>query len=116
MRNARNLLAVLLVLLVSTVFSACASGDPGNSPTIATLFPQSGDAAATGLALEQGVDLAVQQNANLGHGITLSVRHADATADPAGVMRQLAGNNQVVGIVGPFDDTTAAAVIPLAIK
>jgi branched-chain amino acid transport system substrate-binding protein len=116
MRSARNLFAALTVLLVSVVFSACASGDPGNTPTIATLFPQSGESATIGLALQQGVDLAVQQNANLGHGYTLSVRHADATSNPSGVMQQIASDNQVVGVVGPFDDTTATTVIPLAIK
>ncbi len=115
MRSARNLLAALMVLLVSVVFAACSSSDPGNTPMIATLFPQSGAAASIGLAMQQGVDLAVQQNANLGNGYTLSVKHADA-ADAAGAMQQLAGNSSVVGVVGPFDDTAALAAIPIAIK
>ena len=86
---------------------------------LATEFPVSGADATDTIPAQNGVDLAVQQNANLGSGYTLSVVHKDDEgpngADPsigASNVQALIDDSQVMGIVGPFNSGVAAAEIP----
>ena len=106
-------LAIVAVLLYAVVCSAC-SNNTANSKAlvIATLLPISGEAAGVGLALQRGVDLAVQQ-ANLGNGYTLTTVHADEIGNPAPLIQQFDANSQIMGIIGPYDSATAKVIIPL---
>jgi branched-chain amino acid transport system substrate-binding protein len=63
--------------------------------------------------MQNAVDLAVQQNASLGNGYTLSAINVD---EANGFMDQavgtLAANDQTMGIVGPLDSSDALAMLP----
>ncbi len=86
---------------------------------IATEFPVSGGDAPDTIPAQNGVDLAVQQNKDLGNGYTLSVVHKDDEgsngADPsigASNVQSLIDDPSVMAIVGPFNSGVAAAEIP----
>ncbi|MGH2514129.1 MAG: branched-chain amino acid ABC transporter substrate-binding protein [Ktedonobacterales bacterium] len=96
------------------------SGTTNKALKIATEFPVSGGDAADTIPAQNGVDLAVMQNASLGNGYTLSVVHKDDEgsngADPsigATNVQSLINDQSVVGIVGPFNSGVAVAEIPL---
>ena len=77
------------VALSSLGLAACGtSGGSGNKALkIGTEFPVSGTDAAVTLPAQYGVDLAVQQNKDLGNGYTLDVVHKNdegtSGADPS---------------------------------
>lgn len=86
---------------------------------IATDFPVSGADATDTIPAQNGVDLAVQQNKDLGNGYTLSVVHKDdegaSGADPsigAANVQALIDDPQVMSIVGPFNSGVASKEIP----
>jgi branched-chain amino acid transport system substrate-binding protein len=63
--------------------------------------------------MQNAVDLAVQQNASLGNGYTLSAINVDESngfTDQA--VATLAANNLAMGIVGPLDSSDALAMLP----
>jgi branched-chain amino acid transport system substrate-binding protein len=95
------------------------------SITVASDLPTSGGDAAIGGGTEQGVHLAVTQaqQAKLFGGCTITyIPKNDASValgkhDPAqGAqnMTELAGNQAVVGVVGPFNSGVAVAELPIS--
>ncbi|MFI5273293.1 MAG: branched-chain amino acid ABC transporter substrate-binding protein [Ktedonobacterales bacterium] len=122
-RLLRALPATLAIgALVALGLNGCGAGSTSVNKAlkISTEFPVSGGDAADTVPAQNGVDLAVQQNANLGNGYTLSVVHKDDEgangADPtigATNVQALIGDSSVMAIVGPFNSGVAAAEIPL---
>ena len=120
--------SVVVFALAVSMLSACGVGaassgahTSGNKQlVIATELPVSGLDAAGGLPAQYGVDLAVQQNADLGDGYTLSVRHFNyvgtAGVDPAigaADMTQAVSDPSIIAVVGPFNSGVARVEIPL---
>ena len=117
--------SVAAFFILSLSLAAC-GGTTGGSTTggvvkIATDLPVSGTDAAQGLPTQYGVDLAVQQNQNLGNGWTLQVTHKNdegaSGADPtvgASNISALLADPSVIAVVGPFNSGVAVAEIPVA--
>jgi len=112
------------LVLGSMTLAACGSGNGGSSVDkhikIATDFPVSGGDASATLPAEYAVNLAVQQNKDLGSGYTLEVVNKDdegATgADPSvgeANVQQLVNDKEVMAIVGPFNSGVAKKEIPV---
>lgn len=125
MQQRRMLRALPVALAVGATLVVGLNGCGGGSTSvnkalkIATEFPVSGGDAPDTIPAQNGVDLAVQQNANLGSGYTLSFVHKDDEgsngADPsigASNVQALIDDSSVMGIVGPFNSGVAAAEIP----
>jgi len=114
------------VALSSLGLAACGTsgGGSGNKALkIGTEFPVSGTDAAVTLPAQYGVDLAVQQNKDLGSGYTLDVVHKNdegtSGADPsigAANIQQLIADSSVVAAVGPFNSGVAKQEIPIVNK
>jgi branched-chain amino acid transport system substrate-binding protein len=115
---------VIGAAIVLSALAACGTGSGGGTTNkalkIATEFPVSGGDAADTVPAQNGVDLAVKQNATLSNGYTLSVVHKDDEgangADPsigATNVQSLLNDQSVMGIVGPFNSGVAIAEIPL---
>jgi branched-chain amino acid transport system substrate-binding protein len=114
----------------SSTSTSSSSGGGGlascqGSITVASDMPTSGGDAAIGGGTEQGVHLAVTQaqKANLFGGCTITyIPKNDASValgkhDPAqGAqnMTELAANQAVVGVVGPFNSGVAVAEMPIS--
>lgn len=101
--------------LLALVLPACSlSKDSPRSVALLTAFPLSGADSALGLAMQQGVDLAVRQNTSLGGGYQLTVSHVDESLGAASqvVAASLSGG-QVVGMVGPFSSESALTIVPV---
>jgi len=116
-RRARRLLGSLTAALLVVWLVGCSVsiGLPTQDKTFAitTVLPTSGPDAAIGQAMQQAVDLAVKQNAALGNGFTLTAVHVDeAGDDPGAIVSSLAGNQRVMGIIGPLDSQSAVAMLP----
>jgi branched-chain amino acid transport system substrate-binding protein len=107
-------LAPLLLLLICISLPACSLGSSENKTlALVTIFPTSGPDAATGLALQQAVDLAVKQSGSLSNGYSLIVQHIDeASALRESMLETALSNPEVVGIVGPYSSETAVAYLP----
>ncbi len=105
----------LVVVLLATWLSACSTGSTASKTvTIATVFPVTGADAAVGQAMQNAVDLAVQQNTSLGNGYTLAVKHVDEASYFLGeTMPSVAGDHSVMGIVGPLGSQAAATMLPV---
>ena len=100
----------------SSSSSAKASGD---STTIGTVTTTSGTAAAYGEAEVKGFELAVSEiNAKGGiNGKKVKLESMDDKGDAteaSNAFNKLAGDNSVLGVVGPTISSTTAAVAPLA--
>ncbi len=112
------------LVLGAMTLAACGSGSGGASTNkhirIGTEFPVSGTDAAVTLPAQYGVDLAGQQNKDLGNGYTLEIVHfndegasgADASIG-ANNVQKLVNDTQVMAIVGPFNSGVAKAEIPI---
>lgn len=119
------------VLATSLVLSACGSrGDNSNSnsgsgggsgektATIGVIAPLSGDLSALGLGIKNSVDLAIKQ-ANQNKtipGWTLKLDAKDDEAKPdtgANAATALAGEADVVGVVGTLNSSVAQNVQPI---
>jgi branched-chain amino acid transport system substrate-binding protein len=113
-RFGRSRALLTAVLLVSWL-AACSIGPADDKTyTLVTVFPASGVDAPIGQMLQRAVDLAVKQNAALGNGYTLAVTHLDeATGSVGQDVSSALGNGHVMGIVGPFDSQSAAALLPV---
>ncbi len=114
---AARVIPLLACLLAALALPGCALGGArATSQTLSllTVFPLTGADAALGLAMQRGVDLAVQQNASLGGGYQLTVSHIDESLGNTGqvVGADIAGG-QVVGIVGPLSSESALSVEPV---
>ena len=114
-RRVRRIGPLLVLLLVFGLTACSQTGNSTDSKAllIASIFPTSGAEAGVGTAMQNAVDLAVQQNASLGNGYTLSATNVD---EANGFMDQavgtLAANNQTMGIVGPLDSSDALVMLP----
>jgi branched-chain amino acid transport system substrate-binding protein len=108
-------LMLLGAALLALVLPACAlSKGSSRNVSLLTVFPLSGADSALGLAMQQGVDLAVQQNASLGGGYQLTVSHLDESLGNASqVVAASISGGQVVGIVGPLSGENALAIEPV---
>jgi branched-chain amino acid transport system substrate-binding protein len=111
-------LLILAALLVAG-FSSCSILGNGGGPaadrilSIAAVFPTSGPEAGVGQAMQDAVDLAVNQNSSLGDGYTLSVTNVDeANGFIDQAVQTLASNSLTMGIVGPQDSQDAVAMLP----
>jgi len=111
------------VALSSLGLAACGTsgGSSGNKALkLGTEFPVSGTDAAVTLPAQYGVDLAVQQNKDLGSGYTLDIVHKndEGTSGPdpsigAANIQQLIADSSVMAIVGPFNSGVAKQEIPI---
>ncbi len=113
------------VALSSLGLAACGSsgGSTSKALKLGTELPVSGTDAAVGLPTQYGVDLAVQQNKDLGNGYTLDVSHKNdvGTSGPDGSIgaaniQQLISDASVMAIVGPFNSGVAKQEIPTVNK
>jgi branched-chain amino acid transport system substrate-binding protein len=112
--------------LLSLGLAACGTsgGSSGNKALkLGTELPVSGTDAGVGLPTQYGVDLAVQQNKDLGSGYTLDVVHKNdvGTSGPdpsigAANIQQLIADSSVMAIVGPFNSGVAKQEIPIINK
>jgi branched-chain amino acid transport system substrate-binding protein len=105
-----------LLCLATVWLAACSGGESASNKTlaIATVLPTTGVDAPLGLAMQNAVDLAVQQHATLGKGFTLAVVHVDAaSSNPASAATTLASDPHILGIVGPADSQTALGMLPI---
>lgn len=130
-RSAAFLSAASLAALGALAACGTSGGGGGTSSgcsgtvTVATELPTSGSDASDGVPTRQGAELAVSQ-ANDNHllgGCTITLTSKDDASvalgkhDPqqgAANMTALAGNQAVVGVVGPFNSSVCAAEMPIA--
>jgi branched-chain amino acid transport system substrate-binding protein len=115
--------AFVAIALSSLGLAACGAGGGGGNKAlkIGTDFPVSGTDAAVTLPAQYGVQLAVQQNKDLGNGYTLSevdkndegTSGADASIGASNI-NQLIADSSVMAIVGPFNSGVAKQEIPIA--
>ncbi len=120
--------SVAAIAVMAISLAACGgstnSGSSGpKNLIIASELPVTGTDAGDGVPTQNGVQLAVSQNANLGNGYTLTflsendVSTTTGTHDPttgANNIVALANNASVMGVVGPFNSNVAGAEIPVA--
>ncbi len=127
MRKHR-LIAVGATLLAATLsMSACGSraeegGTTGESSNkvakIGVISPLSGDLSALGLGIQNSVDLAIKQanESNAIPGWTLELAAEDDEAKPdvgKNAATKLAGDDEVVGVVGTLNSSVAQSVQPV---
>ena len=127
MRKHR-LVAVGATLLAATMaFSACGSraqegGTSDESSTkvakIGVIAPLSGDLSALGLGIRNSVDLAIRQanesNAIPGWKLELAAEDDEAKPDVGkNAATKLAGDAEVVGVVGTLNSSVALSVVPV---
>ncbi len=110
--------------LASLVLAACGPGGGGAATkgeiAIATELPVSGADAASGLPTQHGAEFAVQQTPTI-KGFKLAIVTFDDAVngvhDPqkgAQNVEQIASNDKILGMVGPFNSGVAQAEIPKA--
>lgn len=120
-------LAVGAALALAGLAACGGSSGSGNSGpknlVIATELAVSGTDAGAQLPTQYGADLAIQQNADLGNGYKLSVKH-DNYEGTGGVDPSVAANNvtqlvsdpSVIAVMGPFNSGVAKVIIPIATR
>jgi len=124
-RRLLRLLPALVAIgaLVAFGLAGCgAGGTSGNKNlVIVTEFAVSGTDAGAQLPAQNGADLAIQQNKDLGSGYTLSVKHDNYEGtngvDPsvaASNLTQVATDSTVIAVVGPFNSGVAKVIIPIS--
>ncbi len=134
MRNwSRSIFYALGVATLAIVMVACGNSTPttgssGLNPRtlcIATDFPISGTDGSSGQPAENGADLAVRENLNLGHGYTLQVRNFDDVSPSTGEhdpttgaqnVQAMIAQSCIMAMVGPFNSNVAGAEIPVAVN
>jgi branched-chain amino acid transport system substrate-binding protein len=122
----RRLLRLAVPLAVGALaLTACgnkkeSSGASGGSKTltIGVIAPLTGDLAAIGQGIKNGVDLAVKQaNTNKtvpGYTLKMDAQDDTAKADVgATVAAKLVADNTVAGVVGPLNSSVAKSVAPV---
>jgi branched-chain amino acid transport system substrate-binding protein len=122
----RRLLRLAVPLAVGALaLTACgnkkeSSGSSGGSKTltIGVIAPLTGDLAAIGQGIKNGVDLAVKQaNTNKtvpGYTLKMDAQDDTAKADVgATVAAKLVADNTVAGVVGPLNSSVAKSVAPV---
>lgn len=130
--SQRSLITVgVSVVAASLALSACGSRDAGTgggggtgsaagnkTATIGVIAPLSGDLSAMGKGIQHSVELAVKQANDSGAipGWTLKVDAKDDEAKPEtgkNAATALAGDNNVVGVVGTLNSSVAQNVQPV---
>ncbi len=129
MRNKRLVIAGASLLAATLAFSACGQrsggGETGGGGTgdakvakIGVIAPLSGDLSALGLGIKNSVDLAIKQanESNAIPGWKLEIAAEDDEAKPdvgKNAATKLAGEEDVVGIVGTLNSSVAQSVQPV---
>lgn len=129
MRRQKFVLAGATLLAASLAMSACGTrteetppGTEGSEAAkvakIGVIAPLSGDLSALGLGIQNSVDLAVKQANEAGTipGWTLEVDAQDDQATPdvgKNAATKLAGDDQVVGVVGTLNSSVSQSVQPV---
>lgn len=127
MRNKKLLGGAAAVLSASLLFTACGSrNEPGTGSTaaatkvakIGVIAPLSGGLSALGLGIRNSVDLAIQQanesNAIPGWKLVLAAEDDEAKPDVGkNAATKLAGDAEVVGVVGTLNSSVALSVVPV---
>lgn len=110
-----TIVLALVVVLFSGSLMACSSGIPTRHVvTIATISPASGPESSIGQSMTRAVDLAVQQNAALGGGLTLTTIHLDESSIALSAnLAQTIANPAVLGVVGPLSSSAAVTALPI---
>lgn len=126
LRKLLSSVVVTTVLLAMNLVAACGGSNSGaitKNLILASDFPVSGPDASEGWPQQNGVQLAVEQNSNLGNGYTLTFLPKDDVSTILGKhdpvqgtanITALIGNKQVMAVVGPFNSNVGAAEIPIA--
>jgi branched-chain amino acid transport system substrate-binding protein len=130
-RKPRLAIAGVTLLALSVAATACgtrsdsgndaggsASGGSDKTVTIGVIAPLTGDLAAYGVGIKNSVDLAVKQanQAKTVPGWTIKLRAEDDQATPAtgqNAATNLAGDDSVIGVVGPLNSSVAQTVQPV---
>ena len=116
-----------IVLVASLALAGCGSRDSGSTSTsgtatkvakIGVIAPLSGDLSALGLGIQHSVELAVKEanDKKLIPGWTLEVTKADDEGKPdvgKNAATGLAGDEQVVGVVGNLNSSVAIQTQPV---
>ncbi|HET9649573.1 MAG TPA: branched-chain amino acid ABC transporter substrate-binding protein [Microlunatus sp.] len=126
MRKQRLVAAGITVLAATLALSACGSrsesgGGASSSEKVAkigVIAPLSGDLSALGLGIRNSVDLAIRQanEKNLIPGWKLEMDAQDDQATPdvgKNAATKLAGEDQVVGVVGTLNSSVSQSVQPV---
>ncbi len=126
MRNRKLAMAGVTLLAATLTMSACGSRaeeTPGGTTTekvakIGVIAPLSGDLSALGLGIQHSVELAVKQanEKKTIPGWTLEVDPQDdqGLPDPGkNAATKLAGDDEVVGVVGTLNSSVAQSVQPV---
>jgi branched-chain amino acid transport system substrate-binding protein len=117
--------ATLAVVMVACGNTSTTSSGGLNPRTLClgTDFPISGTDGSSGQPAENGADLAVRENLNLGHGYTLQVRNYDDVSPQTGGhdpttgaqnVQAMIAQSCVMAMVGPFNSNVGGAEIPVA--
>lgn len=127
MRNKKLLGGAAALLSASLLFTACgsrtepaASGTAGATKVakIGVIAPLSGGLSALGLGIRNSVDLAIRQanetNAIPGWKLELAAEDDEAKPDVGkNAATKLAGDAEVVGVVGTLNSSVALSVVPV---
>lgn len=123
----RRLSVAALFVGFALVIGACGAPSPGGGGTtekgeiiIASEFPTSGAAGASGLPAQNGVAFALSDVTNI-KGFKITFRPNDHSVngvhDPQKAtqnIQQLIADSKVLGVVGPFNSNIATAIGPVA--
>ncbi len=122
MAAGATLFAATLAMSACGTRTEAPSGDTGSSKTktvtIGSIAPLSGDLSALGLGIRNSVDLAIRQanesKAIPGWTIKFAPEDDEAKPDPGrNAATKLAGNDDVVAVVGPLNSSVGQAVQPV---
>jgi len=130
MRKWYRIITILLGFAsIAALLAACGGTSSGGSKlcngqiAIASELPTTGTDGSEGKPAQNGVQLAVDQNKDVGNGYTLSlITYNDVSAalgkhDPdqgAKNVTDMVGNKCILGFVGPFNSNVAKAEIPVS--
>lgn len=117
----KSKLSLISLALCAGLMTTACENNASSSLKLGTLFPLSGDAAASGQNLPIAVRLAVNTiNACGGvNGQPVEVVEGDSETDPiaaAAEMSKLIAVSEVVGVVGPYASSVAMTTIDIAVN
>lgn len=116
------------VACLAMIVAGCGTTTPGSNLKATTLcigteLPVTGTDGSEGKPAEQGADLAVSQNADLGSGFKLEIRNFNDVSPQTGIhdgptgaqnVQQMLTTPCIMSFVGPFNSGVAGAEIPVA--